>query len=314
MSKKIYTTILLAAFSCMGLVAQEGRSLPFLEVNGDSRTAGMGDANMGKTNGMFIYNNPTAFLQHEGNIYGSYTMGLYSEINDSRKKYHAVSAGYKMYEKHALMVGFRYLGGAAIPRVNLDGVETKPIHPMDWSIDLAYALKLTNNFSAFISGNLIQSYVTKVAYTGGVSLGGYYTNTFDYATSLGEYTIGMDLRDLGGNIKYKDSDISAPMPTSLGFGGSIGLPINNTGVLTGALSTRYFMRPSNSSEFTTGFGLEYEYKKMLAIRTGYHIGDANNYFTMGLGCNWKMVQLNLAYSIASVKEFNKLTFGISTQF
>lgn len=314
MSKKIFTTILLAAFSCIVIVAQEGRSLPLLEVNGDSRTVGMGDANMGKTNGMFIYNNPTAFFQHDGNIYGSYTMGLYSAINDSRKMFHAVSAGYKMYDKHALMVGFRYLGGAAIPRVNLDGVEGQSIHPMDWSVDLSYALKLNDNFSAFISGNFIQSYVSEVAYTGGVSLGGYYNSNFDFNTSLAEYSIGLDIKDLGGKVKFENSDISTPMPTSVGFGGTIGLPLNETSQLNGALTTRYFMLPSNSSAFTIGIGLEYEYQKMLAVRTGYHIGDSNNYFTMGLGGSWKTVQLNLAYSIASVKEFNKLTFGISTQF
>lgn len=314
MLKKLATISFIFITCGMTLFAQNGRSLPFLELNADTRAAGMGDANMGKTTGMYIYNNPTAFFQNEGNIYGSYALGMYPSIDKSHQMYHAASVGYKLFDRHALMVGFRYLGGNAITRILDDGTEGKAIKPNDWAIDFAYALNINSHLSALVGGNFIQSYVGRTAYTGGGSLGLNYYNTFNYSGNEGDYSLTVDMRDLGQSVQYSKSSKAVAMPTSVGLGGSLSLPFSEDNVVNAALATRYYMLPSDAAAFTAGAGVEYEYMKAFALRAGYHIGNNNNYFTVGAGGNWKGVRLDVAYSIASQKEFNKLSVGISTQF
>lgn len=314
MLKKIATISFIFMICGTALFAQNSRSLPFLELNADTRTAGMGDANMGKTKGMYIYNNPAAFFQNKGNTYGAYALGMYPAIDKSHQMFHAASVGYKFLNRHALMVGFRYLGGNAITHVLDDGAEGKTIELSDWAIDFAYALNINAHLSAFVGGNFIQSYIGKTAYTGGGSLGLNYYNTFNYGGNEGDYSLTVDMRDLGQSVQYSPSSKAVPMPTSAGLGGSLSLPFSEDNTINASLASRYYMLPSDASAFTAGAGIEYEYMKAVALRAGYHIGNNNNYFTAGAGGNWKKIRLDVAYSIASQKEFNKLSVGISTQF
>lgn len=314
MLKKIAITASLF-ISCAGmLLGQSSRSLPVLELNADTRTAGMGDANMGETKSMYLYTNPTAFFHNEGNLYTSYTLGMYPKHNDSYRMYHAVSAGYKLFDRHALMVGFRYLDGLKSLGAGDDGIERKPIHPMDWSMDFAYAFQFTPNFSAYAGGNIIQSYNGKTGYTGSFSAGLYYRDNLSLSDKDGSYAVGVSLYDLGGKIKHGKKGTENDLPTSIGAGGSFSLPLNENHAINAALSTRYFLMPTEAKAFTGGIGLEYEMFKMAALRTGYHWGNDNGYFTLGLGCNVKFVRIDAAYLFAKEKDYNFFRLGMSVQF
>lgn len=295
------------------LYSQSSRSLPFLELNADTRTAGMGDANMGATKSMYLYTNPTAFFLNEDKIYTSYTFGMLPKVNDSRQLYHAVSAGYKFLNRHVAMVGFRYFSGLEVPRIDENGVPGKPIHPMDWAIDFAYAFQFNPNLSAFIGGNFIQSYNYKTAYTGGVSTGIYYNNSFALSNQEANYMVGLSIHDLGGKVKYGKKGTETNMPASVGVGGSLSLHLAENHKLNAGLTTRTFFLPSDAKAFTGGLGVEYELFDVAALRTGYHWGNDNGYFTVGLGGSIKFVRVDLAYSIAKMKEYNFLRLGVSVQ-
>lgn len=310
--KKLNSLLLLLAFlgTCLVMQAQESRSLPFLEINPDIRTAGMGDAYLGKSSGSYLYNNPTSIFDSEDKLYASYSFGLFPSINEQRQMYHATSAGYKFAKRHAIMVGFRYLGGLSIPRMDEYG-EKKAIHPMDWSIDFGYAFRINNHLSTYVAGNFIQSYIGKVAYTGGASLGLFYSNEFALGLEDAQYTIGLDARDLGGQLKYGSTGVKSYIPTSIGLGGSVTLPLNENHVLVPAINARYFAMPTNASTIALGAGLEYQLYKLAFLRTGYHVEKNNNYFTLGLGCKIKFINIDAAYSIASQKEYNLLRVGLN---
>lgn len=312
LKKIIIITLFFAGFGIF-LFGQEGRSLHFMEVNGDTRTAGMGDANMGNTKGMYLYTNPTAFFQNKGTINTSYSFGLYPEIDGNRQNYHAVSAAYKLFSNHSIMVGTRHIGGLKIPRVGDDGVKGKSIKPYDWSLDLAYAYKFSPNFSAYAGGSFIQSYIGKTANTVGFNAGLYYRNTLSFVGNGSNYSLGLSVYDLGGKLKFENGK-SNTLPTSVGFGGDVSLPVNDNHKINAALVTRYFMLPSKASSFTGGIGLEYEMFNMVALRTGYHFGDSNGYLSLGAGCKFKFVNIDLAYSIADNKKYNLLRLGFSVHF
>ncbi len=304
-------------FICCGtaLFCQSSRPLPFLEVNPDVRTAGMGEAGMGVTRGMFLYTNPTAFFQNYGNFYTSYAFGLYPKIADSRQTYHAASAGYKIFSRHALFAGFRYFSGLEVPRVGEDGIERKPIRPRDWAIDFAYAFNFSPHFSAYAGGSFIQSYNSKTAYTGSFTMGVYYNNSLQsFNKEEGSYSVGISVNNLGGKVKYGKNGTESDLPASVAAGGSVSLPFNESHKLNASLTMRYFILPSDAKAFTGGMGLEYEMFNVAAIRTGYHLGNDNNYLTVGAGFKVKFVNIDAAYMVASSKDFNLFRIGMNILF
>lgn len=293
-------------------VKAQSRSLPFLELNADTRTAGMGDAFTGESPGMYLYTNPTSFLRKDAMLYTSYTIGIYPKFNNETKKYHALSAGYR-FNKQALMVGFRYINNYSFHRVDPNGNQHKKIYPMDWAIDMAFSRSLNKHFSVFAGGNFIQSYINKIAYTVSATAGVYYRNEHAGGNGGGDYTIGLSLYDFGGKVKYGIGR-SVGLPASIVLGGSVLLPFCDEHKLNMVLTTRYFV-PSDASEFTLGIGAEYVLFDVLSLRGGYHYGKTLSYGTFGLGGDYKFVRLDISYQLADSKsDINVVRFGVSIAF
>ncbi len=315
MIKKIIVTVAILIGFVTALLAQGG-VLPFLRLNADARTGGMGDATMGEATGMYIYTNPTSFLvDSTKNIYGSYTFGMLPKIGDDRLMYHAVSAGYKR-GKHALLVGFRYYGGQEINKVTSGGLPSKKtIKPYDYAVDLTYTRDLGGRFSAYVTGTFLQSYIGKTAYTGSASGGVYWRNATDVSGTPLTYTVGLGFYDLGGVVKYGKNEYD--QPTSVGLGGSFGLELAEEHQLNLGWTARYFVNvmPKDACKFTGGFGAEYLFKNRIAARTGYHFENLNRHTTVGLGYSMDKFRLDVAYKISVEKELdNALYLGCSVRF
>lgn len=299
------------AFAQPSVDVEASRALPFLEVNPDVRTAAMGEANMGNTKGMYLYSNPSAMLYNGEEIYAGYSFAMFPKVGEGRTMMHSANAAYKFHSNHAVMIGARYFALPDIFNYDPSGNKLDAMKAHDMSIDAAYAIRFAKNFSAFIGGSFIQSKYSTSANTGGVSLGAYYNsvnnNNFNYS-------IGIDLKNLGADVKYDGSNDAYKLPTSVGVGGNLACKVAEDHTIGAAVSARYFILPSEAAEFTVGVGAEYDFMNMLAVRAGYHVGDKNNYFTAGLGFRYDYVGIDAAYSIASVKEFNLLRIGLNLYF
>lgn len=316
MLKKTFA-ILIFLGGMHSLYAQDNRPLPFLDINSDVRAAGMGNSTMGEAKGMYLYSNPTSLLKEDVSrkIYASYSFGLLPEINEERESYHAASVGVRMFNKHALMVGFRYLGGLSVPRFDSNGNPKSSIKPNDWSIDMAYTFKFSNYVSAYLGGTFVQSALDKTSYLAGANGGVYYSNEFGFKAEKALYTVGLSFNNLGGAMQTdKGNDFT--MPGSLGLGGSVALPLCKNHQLNAALSTRYFMIPSDAAAFTANLGLEYELFNIAALRTGYYMDtnvSENSYFSIGLGLKYKFMSFDASYNFKDNKDFNTMQLGISFQ-
>ncbi|MFA6701487.1 MAG: PorV/PorQ family protein [Dysgonamonadaceae bacterium] len=310
-NKKILLLILLICVFTTTMVAQSNRSLPFLEVNSDTRTSGMGNTNMGESESMYLYTNPTSIFHKEDKFYSSYSIGIYPEIENNRQLFHTVSAGFKIADKHALMIGLRSLSGYEVISMDEEG-GLESLYPIDKAIDLAYTLQITPNFSTYFGGSYIHSDLGKVATTLGLNAGAYYYNQYQTHSNYGYYTLGISINDLGGKVKYGNDVNETALPTSIGFGGSLLFPIQTNHSIQVALTNRYYMLPSDASEFSTGLGLEYELFNTVSLRTGYFWSKEMNYLTMGLGCNIKSLRLDAAYQKGNLNNLYQL--GAHIQF
>ncbi|MDD2244662.1 MAG: PorV/PorQ family protein [Bacteroidaceae bacterium] len=304
-NKKLLLVILFISFCTTTIIGQTNRSLPFLEVNADARTFGMGNTNMGESESMYLYTNPTSFLQKKDKVYGSYALGIYPEIENNKQLFHAFSSGYKLADNQALMIGFRSLSGYKVMTMNQEGA-LESIKPADQAINIAYAFQFTPNLSAYLGGSYIHSDLGKIAKTYGLNAGAYHHRQCLLSNNYGFYTIGISLTDLGGKVKYGQDGMESPLPTSIGLGGSFRYPFQTNQSLLVALTTRYYMFPSNNSEFASGLGLEYELFNKVSLRTGYYWNKEINYLSMGLGCNFKFISLDVAYQKGDLNNLYQL--------
>ncbi len=310
MTKKTIGTLgLLMGISFM--LSAQSRALPILELNADIRTAAMGDAFMATTKSMYLYSNPTSLLNEEGKFYTSYSLGLYPKFENSSKAFHAVSAGYK-FDKQALMIGFRYLNDYPIRPIGEDLVEQNEVHPMDWTVDIAYSHSFSERVSAFLGGSVIQSHKFKTVYTGAINGGVYYQNEMTEKANGGKYTLGLSFLNVGGKIKYRKNDSNATsLPSSIALGGSMDMPLSEGHNISAALTAHYFILPTDAAEFTVGAGGEYELFRLVAFRAGYHYGKTLSFATFGTGVSYKFFKIDAAYQTGNYKLFR---IGFSALF
>lgn len=291
----------------------QSRSLPFLEFNADTRTSGMGDAFIGDARGMYLYTNPTSFLYKERKLYVSYAFGLYPKTDGEARNYHAVSSGLRL-GKQAFMVGFRYMKNIPFRSIGETGIEGKMSYPRDWVVDVAFVRDLGEHFSTFLGGSFVQSFVKKVAYSWGLNGGLYYRNSLDVFKNDVSCVVGLSFHDVGGKVKY-GKGVDVELPASVALGGSMAMSLSKDHKINFAATGRYFMLPSSASEFTIGWGAEYECFKVLFLRAGFHHGESLNYATVGLGGCYGAIALDVSYQIAeSSRHINVFKTGLSYQF
>ncbi len=295
--------------ACGVAVFAQGGSLSFLRVNADARTAAMGNASMGEATGMYLYTNPTSFLQDSTNrFYGAYTLGLLPKAEGDQIFYHGASFGYK-HGKQAFMLGMRALHGAEVAKVNASGTIGEPIKPYNYALDLSYTRDLGGNFAAYVTGTLVQSYIGKTAFTGSASGGVFYRNSFNDV----DYTVGFGFYNLGAPVKYGKSEYD--QPTSVGLGGSFACHWIENHRLNFSWTARYYVLPKKAEDFVGGLGVEYQVLEELDVRAGYYFEDKNSYATVGLGYNMKKLGVNVAYQIATEDNLdNSFLVGFSMRF
>ncbi len=291
---KPYCVFLLALGAVTSLKAQEGRSLPFLEVSSDIRSAAMGGSTMGEARSAYLYTNPTSFLTSKKHIYGSYSFGKYTAGELSRIQYHTISGGYRLGTRHAFLLGSRYYKG--LPTLKEDEYgERKELKPMDYSIDLGYAYAFNENWSAYVIGSFIQSYVGKVAFTGGGSVGLYYRNAPTVGNTPIRYSVGLSADNIGGKVQYGKNGYKGKMPGSVALGGDIFAMLTEKVEIGLSMTHRLFFTPNNDSRYTGAIGLEADYMKKCFLRTGVQMMNENNAVTFGAGYRWNLITLDAAY-------------------
>ena len=175
--KPIYAIALLLAGITLTASAQDSGTLPVLSQNPDALSAAMGQTG-GSTlsGGHYIYSAPGAVFDRSERFSLSYT-GVIGTGHDSMWSgsgfYNAVTGSWRFRDKHAVIAGFRYLGGGSVLTSTESG-DGREIHPMDITADLGYALRINNHWRAYVVGHFVESYIGKIALTGGGSLGATY--------------------------------------------------------------------------------------------------------------------------------------------
>ena len=168
----------------------------------------------------------------------------------------------------------------------------------------------------------------------------YYHSELELFDKSGTWALGANISNIGNKMSYSNEQFKTFLPINLRIGGSIGLNLDKYNKLNFAADFNKLLVPTppyydegtgeiigkesdvsvvkgifqsfsdapggfkeEMREISYGLGLEYLYREVFAVRTGYfheHPTKGNRrYFTLGIGLNTNMIGFDFSYLIAA---------------
>ena len=134
-------------------------AVPFLRIVADARSGAMGDVGLAispDANAMHFNASKLAFIEDKAGLSATYTPWLRSlGLNDVYLAY--LSGFVKIDDLQAIGYGLRYFSLGSIQFTDANGMALNTGKPNEFEVALAYSRKLTDNFSAGLTGKFIYS-------------------------------------------------------------------------------------------------------------------------------------------------------------
>ena len=203
--------------------------VPLLIIAPDARSGAMGDVGVASkpdANSLHWNAAKLAFMQNQTGVSFTYSPWLRELVSDIELLY--LGGYYKVNERSTLGASLTYFSLGSIDFFDQEGMATGTYKPNEFAMDLAYTMKLNENFSISLTGRYIRSDLTQgqnvgttqthAANAGAADLGLYYQKAIK-ATRPSEYALGLQISNLGSKISYSDNMDSEFLPANLRLGG-----------------------------------------------------------------------------------------------
>ncbi len=232
-------------------------SIPFLRINPDGRTGGMGDVGIAispDVGAMYHNASKLAFATSEAGVGLTYTPWLRELVDDI---YIAYLSGYKKLDDlQAIGISLRYFSLGEINFTTITGEPAGFFKPNEFAFDLGYARKLSDNFSAGItlkyvrsdlargqevgSGNLV-----KPANAVAADISFFFQN--DEMSLFGndaKLALGAAVTNIGNKVSYSETSTRDFIPVNLGIGSALTMNFDEHNSLTFALDINKLLVPT----------------------------------------------------------------------
>ena len=209
-------------------------SVPFLIIGPDSRSGGMGDVGVASSpDANSMHWNPAkyAFVEDDMGFAINYVPWLRSLVPDISLSY--LSGYLKRNDNETIGMSLRYFSLGDITFTDVNSNVIGQYKPNELAISLAYARKLSEQFSIAISTRYIYSDLT-----GGQTLQGglgthagqsiaavissYFNKEVRIAKQDFDWALGLNISNLGNKISYTETAVRDFIPINMRFGSSIG--------------------------------------------------------------------------------------------
>ena len=217
-------------------------AVPFLTIAPDARAGGMGDAGVATSaDANSIHWNPAklAFADKEMGVGISYTPWLRALVPDINLAY--LSFYKKFNDQQALAVSLLYFSLGNINFTGNTGEDLGSFNPNEFSIDLAYSRKLSDDFSAgvalrYIYSNLTGNFSVSGAQThpgtaAAADLSAYYHHEVDWGGKGSIFTAGVDISNIGSKMSYTNTGYSDFIPTQIKIGPALKMKLDEYNTL-----------------------------------------------------------------------------------
>lgn len=375
MRKKLFLPVLLLVFTMIGSAhAQVGiTAVPFLQIEPDSRAAGMGNTGVAiADNASAIFWNPAGLgFQSQNQIAITHANWLPAFNADLFYDYLVGTYHVEGIGTFGGHITFLNLGEQR--RTDETGLELGRFNSFELSGGVSYGTALSETFSVggglrFIYSSLADGQVSGQSINPGASVGidlaGLYrSRAFDVGTRQGWFSAGLNLSNLGPGIQYTDNAQKDPLPTTLRLGWAYTMGLDEGSIHTLTLSNdiskimaRNERREGTDGEATYetmgsfealfnswgsyerfngtetvsvslgqqlmfGFGLEYWYNKLFALRGGYYYEHPENgnreFVTLGAGIRYNRFGVDFSYLYALEEDHplaNTIRLGLLVNF
>ncbi len=234
--KKLFALICTLGMMINANAQEENRvittAVPFLLIPSDARSAGMGDIGVASSPDAYSQQwNPAkhAFAQQQIGIGISYTPYLSDLVDDIFLG--GVNFYNRINERSAWAASFKYFSLGDIEFNTFDGFNVIPqgsASPNEFTLDVSYALKLSDQFSMAVAGRFINSNLrlnevdpdASSASSFAVDVAGYYqSEEIAYNDFNGRWRGGFNISNLGPKLSYDDGGQDSYLPTLLRLGG-----------------------------------------------------------------------------------------------
>mgnify|MGYP000862900057 CR=1 FL=1 len=233
-------------------------AVPFLRIVADARSGAMGDVGIGLSadpNAMHFNASKLVLAEEDLAVSATYTPWLRSlGLNDV---YLAYLTGYKKLDDlQAIGFGLRYFSLGSIQFTDVNGEPLVTGRPNEFEVALAYSRKLSDNFTAGLTGKFIYSNLAAGQQLDGgdvieAGIAGAADVSFTYQTELNssslegsELTIGLALTNIGSKITYTRNIDRDFLPANFGLGAAWVMAFDDFNTLTIAADVNKLMVPT----------------------------------------------------------------------
>ncbi|MCK8521595.1 type IX secretion system outer membrane channel protein PorV [Aquimarina sp. D1M17] len=239
--------------------AQDNRAIttatPFLLIAADARAAGLADQGVATSPDAFSQQwNPAkyAFIKNKQGVGVNYTPYLSNLVNDiflgNLNYYNRIN------ERSAVAASFRYFSLGDIEfRQTADGAANTQ-RPNEFTLDVSYALKLSDHFSMAVAGRYLRSDLrlqtadaddASAAGSFGVDIAGFFrSEEIAFNSFNGRWRAGATISNIGPKIKYDDAGQENFIPTNFRLGGSFDFIFNEDNRLTPSIEFSKLLVPT----------------------------------------------------------------------
>jgi len=227
-------------------------SVPFLLIAPDSRGGAMGDAGVATSpdaTSMHWNASKLAFIEKKSGIAVAYTPWLRTLVPDISLAY--LSGFYRISKKGTIGSSLRYFSLGKIDFTNETGQSLGTRTPNELAYDIGYAHQLSKKFSGAFSLRYIFSNLTggidpqaKAASTVAADLSGYYKNNIKISDKKGEFSVGLNISNLGGKVKYTDSGKRNFIPMNMKLGTALKIDIDEYNSIAFAFDLNKLLVPT----------------------------------------------------------------------
>lgn len=204
-------------------------AVPFLLVAADARAAGMGDQGVATPVDAFSQQwNPAKYVfapsEHGfGVTYTPYLSELVNDIFLGNITYYN-----RLNERSAFAASFKYFSLGNIEAREFPDDLPLILSPNEFTFDLSYSLRLSENFSMAVAGRYLRSDLklapvdpdATAAGSFGVDVAAFYQSNLIFFDSFdGQWRAGANVSNIGPKIKYDEGGQENFIPTNLKLGG-----------------------------------------------------------------------------------------------
>lgn len=232
-------------------------AVPFLGISPDARTGGMAGTGVAMPpDGTAPYWNPATLgnLQHSGEISASHTPWLRNlNIPDISLNY--LSGYYRIDDRSGIGGGLRYFSLGDIQFTDRNGNELREFRPTEFALSGSYGRKLSDNFSVGVSLRYIRSNLAGNTPTGGGTetqagnavsgdIAAYYNNDIELFNTEAELAFGGNMRNLGSQISYNNTQGGDFIPMKLKLGSYLNFKLDEYNELAVLVDFRKLLVPT----------------------------------------------------------------------